>query len=172
MRKLDLDYCKASSHASWAAWALLLVGLAWCGEIAFSHVRLEREIKGLETSLGVAGMARETSHRGSRQNYSPLELARARETIERIAVPWNELFSAVETVTTEHIALLAIEPDPKSGALSLSGEARDYPALLTYVARLEKSKPLHDVYLRRHELRKDGSHALVFAITARWGGRT
>ena len=172
MRKLDLDYQQTSRRATWSAWVLLLAGFALCGEMGLSYVRLEREMKGLENFLGAAGMAREAAHRGSPQNYSPVELAAARETIERIAVPWDELFNAVETVKAEHIALLAIEPDPKSGTLNLSGEARDYPALLTYVARLEKAKPLHDVYLLHHEIRQSNLRALTFLITARWGGRT
>ncbi len=88
-------------------------------------------------------------------------------------MPWNALFNAVETVEVEQVALLALEPDPKTGMVSLSGEARDLPGLLTYVARLGQVKTLHDVYLQRHEIRQDDpKHTVVFLITARWGTKS
>ena len=170
MRKLDLDYQRIPNRATWASWALLLAGFALCGEMALSYAKLHRELEGFENTLRATGSVREVAHQEAHKNYSPAELASARETIEKIAVPWNALFSAVETVEADHVSLLALEPDPKAGTLSLSGEARDFPSLLTYIARLGQINALHDVYLQRHEIRQDDpKHAVVFLIFARWG---
>lgn len=169
MRKLDLDYQRMPRRASWAAWMLLLLGCGWAVDMGLSYSRVQQEMQRLENTLRSAGMSLPAAQQEAAQ-YAPVELTRAHDIIEKIAVPWEELFKAVETVESERIALLALEPDAKAGTLSLGGEARDYPALLTYVARLEQAKPLHDVNLMRHEIRHDDpGHAVAFTITARWG---
>lgn len=171
MRKLDLDYQRLPRR-SWASWALLLAGLALCGEMALSYAKLQQEMGELGKNLPAAGMAREAPDRAARQDYSPAELAKARETIERIAVPWGDLFKAVETVKTDRVALFALEPDSRAGTLRLSGEARDFSSLLTYLERLGRAELLYDVHLLRHEFRQDSArHAVTFVIVARWGAQ-
>jgi len=170
MRKLDLDYQRLPRRTTWASWALLLAGCALCGEMALSYAKLQQEMGKLEQALPTAGTAREAPERVARQDYSPAELAKARETIDRIAVPWGDLFKAVETVRTDRVALLALEPDSRAGTLKLSGEARDFPSLLSYLERLGRTGLLYDVYLLRHEIRQNNpQHAVAFVIAARWG---
>lgn len=170
MRKLDLDYQRMPRRALWAAWVLIFLGSGWCIDMGLSYNRVQQEMHGLENTLRMAGRSLAAVQPEPAPQYAPAEFTKAREIIEKIAVPWESLFKAVETVKSDRIALLALEPDVKAGTLSLSGEARDYPALLTYVARLEQAKPLHDVYLLRHEVAADdSSHAVAFTITARWG---
>lgn len=172
MRKLDLDYQRLPRRTTWASWALLLAGCVLCGEMALSYAKLQLEIGRLEHALPAVGTARETPDHAARQDYSPGELAKARETIERIAVPWGDLFKAVETVKTDRVALLALEPDSRAGTLRLSGEARDFPSLLSYLERLGRTGLLYDVYLLRHEIRGNNSqHAVAFVIAARWGAQ-
>ena len=172
MRKLDLDYQRLPRRTSWASWALLLAGCALCGEMALSYAKLQLEMGRLEQALPAAGTARETPDHAARQDYSPAELVKARETIDRIAVPWSDLFKAVETVKTDRVALFALEPDSRAGTLRLSGEARDFPSLLSYLERLGRAELLYDVHLLRHEIRQDSArHAVAFVIVARWGAQ-
>lgn len=166
MRKLDLDYQRSSGPLSWAAWVLLLAGIALSCEVAWSYAKVRKE---LDSSGNVPAYRGMQSGRDAGKTYSPAEFARARETIEKIAVPWGALFDALASVETGQVALLAIEPDSREGTLSLSGEAHDLPMLLAYVSGLGRTGVFRDVYLKHHESREDDpEHPVAFLIVAHW----
>ena len=53
--------------------------------------------------------------------------------------------------------------------MSISGEAKSYPAALTYVAWLSHEKTLKNVRLAKHEVRRDDARRPVFfTISADW----
>ncbi len=171
MRKLELDFNIQRRHSAWAGWVLLLVGLVLWGEMGISTIKLQRELGGLEKTLVKNGLAGKKTRQNSVQSFTPAEMDHAHEIIARIAIPWDDLFKAVETVKADRVALIVLEPDPKTGKLLLRGEAADLPALLTYVARLGRTAQLHDVYLLRHEIKPgmNPSFPVAFSINARWG---
>lgn len=171
MKKLSLDFEVQPRRNTWAGWVLLLIGVALCGEMVFSYIKLQQEMSGLEKNLIKNGLAAKSVQQKGVASYTPIEFTHAQETIAKIAIPWGDLFRAVEAVKVEHVALLALEPDAKTGTLLLRGEAGDLPALLTYIARLRQSKQLYEVYLLRHEIRRDGdpSRPIAFSASARWG---
>lgn len=172
MRKLELDYQHVTSRVTWASWVLLMAGLLLCIDMGLSYTRLHRKLEGFENIIRTTPGMREVVHKEADKNFSPAELAKARQTIDKIAVPWSALFNAVESVKNDRVTLLALEPDSKEGTLSLTGEARDFPALLTYIAQLGQVNRLHDVYLQHHEIRQDDpKHAVAFLIVARWGAK-
>ena len=41
---------------------------------------------------------------------SPQEVAAARDTVQRLSLPWDDLFSAIESAASDKVALAAIEP--------------------------------------------------------------
>jgi len=98
---------------------------------------------------------------------SPEELAAARETVQRLSLPWPELFTALESAASEQVALLAIEPDPKSGTVVITGDSKDYLAALTYVLNLSRAETLSRVQLVRHEAKQN---AVGFSVSATWNG--
>ncbi len=171
MRKLDLDFNIQRRRSAWVGWALLLIGLALWGEMGISALNLQREMGSLEKTLIKSGMAGKPPKRNSVLSFTPAEIDHARKIIASIAIPWDDLFKAVETVKADRVALLALEPDPKTGKLLLRGEAADLSALLTYVARLGRTGQLHDVYLLRHEVTQgmNPAYPVAFSINARWG---
>ena len=171
MRKLDLDFNVERRRSAWVGWTLLLIGLALCGEMGISYINLQREMSGLEKTLVMNGASGKKSRQSSVASFTPEEIDHAREIISRIAIPWGDLFKAVETVKADRVALLVLEPDPKTEKLQLRGEAADLPALLTYVARLGRTNQLRDVYLLRHEVKQgmNPSYPVAFSINARWG---
>jgi hypothetical protein len=98
----------------------------------------------------------------------------ARQTVERLSLSWDNLFAALEQSPGEEVSLLSIEPDARSGTALISGEGKDYAAVLRYVAKLGEAKTLKDVYLVRHEMRPaPGSRRpMLFSVSASWtGGR-
>ena len=173
MRKLDLDFCTSHRRTMWPGWALLLIGLAMWGEAGYSYITLQQEMGSLENTLLKNGIAGKAVQKKNTFTYTPEELVHAQETIARISIPWGDLFQAVESVQVERVALLALEPDPKTGNLLLRGEAGDLPALLTYVARLSRAKQLEEVYLSRHEINpaNNPQRPVMFSIKAHWKTR-
>ena len=97
------------------------------------------------------------------------EAAAARETVERLGLPWGKLFAALEAAGNDQVALLAIEPDTKTGTVKISGDSKDYLAALTYVLNLSHADALSHVQLVRHEVKQnDPQHPVAFSISAAW----
>lgn len=179
VRRLELDYLRSGRRPGWAAWTLLAVALAFALDLGRSWVALKDDIARKDARLAMqAAQARpgellrvsmpKTAPRPVREG----ELAAARDTLQRLSVPWDALFGALEAAQTERASLLSIEPDAVSGTVALTGEAKDYLALLSYVANLEQQKALSRVHLARHETRQnEPQRPLAFTISASWRER-
>ena len=63
-----------------------------------------------------------------------------RETVQRLSLPWDELFSALESAASDKVALAGIEPDPRNGTVTISGDSKDYLAALSYVLNLSRTE--------------------------------
>jgi hypothetical protein len=84
-------------------------------------------------------------------------------------MPWERLFGALESAASDQVALLGLEPDPKTGTVLISGESKDYLAALSYVLNLSQAEALERVQLVRHELKSnDPQGAVSFAVSAAW----
>ena len=92
-----------------------------------------------------------------------------RETVDRLGLPWDTLFGALESAATDQVALLGIEPDPKAGTVVISGDSKDYLAALSYVLNLGRAGALSRVQLVRHEAKpNDPQGPVSFAVSAAW----
>lgn len=169
MRKLELDFLRSRPAAPWAGWVLLAAAAAFAFDLGRAYLGVQDAIAQREARLALAGPAPRAAPAAP---AAPRDLEAARETIRRLATPWGALFAALESTPTEGIALLAVAPDPQGASVLISGEARDYDALLGYVSALRASTPLARAYLARHELRAGAArHPLAFSIRAPWGQR-
>jgi len=170
MRRLDLDFLQSGRRPGWAAWTLLAVSLAYALDLGRSWYSLDAEITRKETQLAArTGESRRDVIRVSNQPVREGELVVARDTLRRLSIPWDALFGALEAAQTDRAWLLAIEPDVGQGTVTLSGEARDYLAALSYVANLEQQKVLSRVHLAKHETRQsDPQRPLAFVVSASW----
>jgi len=99
---------------------------------------------------------------------SPQEVAAVRETVQRLTLPWDDLFAAIESVASDKVALAAIEPDPRNGTVTISGDSKDYLAALSYVLNLSHSEGLDRVQMVRHEQKNEG---VSFAVSAAWSAK-
>ena len=88
-----------------------------------------------------------------------------RETVQRLSLPWGELFSALESAASDKVALAGIEPDAKTGTVTITGDGKDYLAALSYVLNLSRTEGLERVQLVRHEQKNEG---VSFAVSAAW----
>ncbi len=174
MRRLELDFLRETRPGAWAGWVLFAVAIAFAADLGVSYVALTREIARKEARLAALGEYRGTENivKAVARPVSAEELAFARETIQRLSMPWDNLFAALESAQTEGVALLAIEPDAEAGTVMLTGEAKDYLRALSYVGTLENEKTLKRVHLVRHEAKREGrERPVAFTISAAWRER-
>jgi len=163
MQRIELDFIRRAPRSRWAGRVLLAVGLGIAGDMAFTYAQLDTAVKANE-----AMVARAHPHKPV-PTVSTEDVALARDTVERLGLPWSKLFSALEAAANDRVALLAIEPDTKTGTVKISGDSKDYLAALTYVLNLSQSDALSNVQLVRHEVKQaDPQHPVAFSISAGW----
>jgi hypothetical protein len=164
MQRIELDFIRRAPRSRWAGRALLAVALGVAGDMAFTYVSVARAVQENE-----AIVARAQPKRPAAAPASADEVALARDTVERLALPWPKLFAALEAAASDQVALLAIEPDTKSGTVKISGDSKDYLAALAYVLNLSQADALSQVQLVRHEVKQnDPQRPVSFSISAAW----
>lgn len=164
MKRLHIDFSGRARRSPWAARVLLAAAAAVCLDMGLSYRELRASLAQHEAILG-APVPVQAPVRG----VSAEEIAAARETVERLATPWNRLFGALESAASDQVALLGLEPDPRAGTVVISGDSKDYLAALSYVLNLERNEALNRVQLVRHEVKANDAQAAVsFAVSARW----
>ena len=164
MRRIDLDFV-ARSRAPWAGRVLLAVAVAFSADVALSYRQAQSVLEATEA------LASRSEARAPQRRASADEVAQVRETLARLSLPWDKLFGALESAASERVALLAVEPDSKTGTVLISGDSKDYLAALSYVLELSHSDSLSKVQLVRHEMKaNDPQRPVAFTVTARWNG--
>jgi len=163
MQRIDLDFAASSRRSQLAGTVLFAVALAVAADSGWSYVHAERTIAQAETII-----ARAQPRRPARPVPAE-EIAAARDTVRRLSLPWPGLFGALESAASADVALLAIEPDPRAGKVTISGDSKDYLAALAYVLNLSRSDALSGVELVRHEVQQnDPRHPVAFSVSAAW----
>ena len=163
MQRIELDFVRRTPRSRWAGRVLLAVALGVAGDMAFTFAQLQRAVKANEAVVARAQPRKATPA------VSNDELALARDTVERLGLPWTKLFAALESAATDQVALLAIEPDTKTGTVKISGDSKDYLAALGYVLNLSQAETLSNVQLVRHEVKQnDPQRPVAFSISAAW----
>jgi hypothetical protein len=164
MQRLELDFRGQRAAPPWAGRLLLVLAVASAAHAGYTYTQVRRAVEQSEAAL-----ARAEPRAAAPREVPAGELAAVRETVERIGLPWQGLFRAVEAAASEDIALTGIEPDPKAGTVLISGDGRNYLAALTYVLNLGRDASLARVQLVRHEAKADDPQGPVsFAISAAW----
>lgn len=165
MQRLDLDFCAARRSPPWVGRVLLAAAAFIAADVGVSY-RSAREVLAENQAR-----AAQRAPKGLPVNTSPQEVAAVRDTVERLGMPWNELFTALEAAANDRVALAGIEPDPKKGTVTISGEGKDYLAALSYVFNLSRSG-FEGVQLVRHEQKaNDPNGPVSFAVTAAWSAK-
>jgi hypothetical protein len=171
MPRLELDFRRARRRAPWAGWTLLALALFLMADLAHTYHAARETSAGAEARLAKIGRPLDGARPGLRvRAATPEEITAARDTYQRLAMPWNQLFGALESAATERVTLVAVEPDAKTGTVRISGEGKDYPAVLDYVVQLRAAPTLAGAHLVKHELRQDGPQpSVAFSVAATWG---
>jgi len=170
MRALAIDYVRIARRTFWARTVLGVVALAFAIDTGYRYFTVSSGIATATASLARAKASERSPRLPDKASpHSSEEYAFARQTIGRLAIPWGRLFAALEAAHSERIVLLAIEPDAENRTVTVTGEAKDYLAALSYLANLGQQASLTRVHLLHHELRRQTSpRPLLFTISAAW----
>lgn len=192
VQRLELDFVRRPPAAPAAGPLLLALAAAFTANLMLSWSETRAAVREKETRIAAlmrvsgAGRAETPAGRGERGpgagarsgagrtpgtsvQPSADELAAAAETVRRISLSWDGLFAALEAASSDRIALLGVEPDPKTQTVLITGEGKDYAAALAYVVELRRAGPLARVHLVHHETKRDDPlKAVAFSVAASW----
>lgn len=171
LRPLELDFRRRRAAAPWAGWALLALASFFALDLGQTYRDAQAALESSEARLAKLTRSVDGARPGARaRSVTPEEIGAARETYQRLAMPWDQLFGALESAATDRVILSGIEPDAKSGTVTISGEARDYAAVLDYIVQLRRAPTLAGAHLVKHEVKQNGAQPVVaFAVAAAWG---
>lgn len=164
MNRLEINFTGRGRRSPWPARILLAVALAVSLDMALAYRDLRAALE-----LNQVKIARAEPRGAPARKVAAEEVAAVRETLERLATPWDRLFGALESAASDQVALLAVAPDTKAGTVVISGDSKDYLAALSYVMNLSRSEALNRVQLVKHEAKANEPGAPVsFAVSAGW----
>jgi hypothetical protein len=172
MPALSLDYQRSGYGHGWPRTVLLALGLAAAAAVFTYERQLAGEITSREAELG--RMKEQARPRVAvRVSASPRQLEddiqRAKGVIRQLTLPWEKMFTAIESSDDKSIALLAIQPDAEKRHITIGGEAKNLLVMLNYVQRLETSGVLTRVHVTSHEVRQqDPQKPVRFMLEAAW----
>jgi hypothetical protein len=123
--------------------ALQIRKAIWLGE---ANGQLQRELAAQRAAQGGA-VAPTVAITKEQLNRQAERIAFANSLIAKDAFKWSVLLERLEQTLTEGIALERVQPDPRTGDISLVGRARDLSGLQGYLHGLSRSQWFADAYL-------------------------
>jgi Tfp pilus assembly protein PilN len=173
MRRVDIDFAGPVRRIGPFYAALLAIGAALLGTSLLHFAATQREANRVEMVYrkSVAEAARNSTKPDPAPELRiPAAQVRAiNAAIDRLNMPWAELFAILETAKPDNVALLAVEPDGGKRSLMILAESRSPEPMLHFVERLRGQPFFEDAFLTRHELREqDPSSPYRFSLEIRW----
>lgn len=171
MNQLHLDYQRGKNPFPWAGVVLLLLALGVLLLFDIRYQGLTERIDYWESKTGQVLRVSERQKANSPREISDMaqEVKHANEVLNQITLPWEKLFQAVEWSSGRDVALLTIEPDAEKHVVKISGEAKNIPAVLSYLKHLAEQEIFESVYLQSHQVQEQNPEKPVrFALVAAW----
>lgn len=100
------------------------------------------------------------------------ELADAKAVLRQLAIPWEDVFMALEQATRAHrdrIRVLGVQPDVDKGVVMINGESKDFDVLMDYLEKIEQSGVFTRVRLVNHQVKSDTDGRMIrFYAVGEW----
>ena len=162
---IELDFKRRRGPSRLGA-TLLAIGIGAGILAAIEYCAAGDELSHQLQTLDHAQRPTRSKHAVPLQNTDPQHM---NLVLDRLTLPWERFFDALEAATSDQATLLAIVPDAAKGTVQIRGEARDIGVVLYYVSKLESGGVFRDVELVEHELSTQNSELpLRFLVSARW----
>ena len=175
MRAIRIDFAPSSIRRSvyntpflvsllCSAGLVLGVGAA----VAISHVLAQQAAREAQIRMATVGTMVEVTH----MKHAPIpemQASAVNAAVLQLNLPWREVREAIETATPPEVALLALEPDPKTRTLRITAEAKSSDAMLTYIEQLKQQPFFISAELSKHEINElDPNKPLRFQLDVQW----
>lgn len=176
MKRLRLDY-QRSRQFPLAGVVLLALALAGLVAIGVYYRNLSDRAAGLEAKVAKIERLAQRGRPGGKIDGRVAEgmkdeVMHANRVLRQLSFPWDRLFNAVESSASKDVSLLALDPDVEKGVVRIGGEARNFPAMLDYIVRLEGQDAIGTVYLQSHQVQQnDPDKPVRFGLLAAWRGK-
>ena len=177
-RRLNIDFAPPTLARTlrltpaWA-WSLGAVGLLLCLAAALSWQRVGQDQLALRDEI--AAVEARLAARQTRALVKPAppvpeaQVLAVNSVITRLNLPWGSLFDAFEQATAPSVALLELNPDPKSHTVKGVAEARTGAAMLAYIERLKREPLCVAARLTKHEfVDQDATQPVRFEFELSW----
>jgi hypothetical protein len=170
LSKLDLELLHPGTRQRISGMAVLLVGALLTLATVWHFIQVEQSLALMEGRADYAATRGKSAPQGSPTEIE--ETRFVRESIDHLALPWNLLFTALETVSADNITLVSVVPNVQKSSVQIVAETADLNDMLQYVRELSKQRTLKDVMLSRYEILSDNvDQSVRFTLTASWGER-
>jgi Tfp pilus assembly protein PilN len=169
-----IDFLQSAAPRSHVSLAMAALGIASVLLVAWAWADAVAAVDALElrSSRVVAAPREHVAASPEDARRAAAERMQIGHINDSLAAPWDALFADLEAANSADAALLSIRPEDEGRSLRLSGEARDFGAVLAYIARLQHARSLSRVLLASHERAPNGAAAAVrFSLTAEWKAR-
>lgn len=100
---------------------------------------------------------------------TPVKAEAINRAIRQMNLPWDSLFSEIETKLTDQVSLLSLEPEASTRMLRIQGEAKSAEDMLDFVSSLDNQNFLRRATLIRHEINEsDRNRPFRFVAEVLW----
>lgn len=176
MRAVHVNFIQLPA-ARWPGRVLLVLALAAVVVVSYQYWSVARSVDEADTVLT------RLERRAARAESTPAPtvaegaeanriIQQAGEVARKLAVPWEQLFAALESMRHDQVALLVAEPDAHGGTVRITAEAKDAAAMTQYVEQLREEGVLADVVISTHQVVLQSPYRPVrFVFAGTWAGK-
>jgi Tfp pilus assembly protein PilN len=174
MRRLNLDYRHDQRLVRYPAYLVLSISLIFAIVMLVNYSRISHENVNLSALIekieGRTQPNRESSFVSHLNPEQQKELVVfSNQIINKLNLPWSDLFQSLGESHSDEVALLGIEPNIKKGIVKLSGEARNFKAMFDFMRDLNTKSGMAKVYLIEHKVNEqDPDRPIHFTLEASW----
>lgn len=180
LRALTLNHAPSSPATPVLSYSLLVLGICAALGLGLTLQKLAQQRQRLETDLSQmrapVGQARNTEFAGKSANKSSskdsqakqAEISAVQSAMHELALPWPQLFQALESLRVPDVRLASIEPNPRQRKLRISADTGEVVNMFTYVHQLAEQPIFNDVLLVSHELHTGQETPVRFIVEAVW----
>lgn len=153
---------------------LMLIALIYMAQILTQYWTLQEKLTIAKNDLNTKKTVTPNIQVPKTVVDMPVELSlkdqqQARLIARLLGLNWAGLLHGLEHVQTDNIALKAVVPDADKSRLVLSGQAKNYEALIAYIQQLQTLPQLKNVFLQQHSVDVDHPQRPVnFELVGVW----
>lgn len=121
-------------------------------QVGAAQQQIAAERKAIETLRDQTNhVARTNVAENSKSKLTQQQSHAWNQLVRQLNTPWSAILDALEIVTPDSIALVAIEPDARQASIRLQVEAKTLDEVLAYATVLKSVEIFNDILLIKHE---------------------